>query len=305
MSLIPSNYANEFCDIYNSLDSTRNQWESRLLMKLDLIMFIWAKLVKNASSLYVCLQCFKYSIDPSQMEIHRSSCDKSVPGQSVYCKKNYKLFRVDGDQDKVMLFCQCLSLFAKMFLDEKTIYYDVDGFYFYVLGVFRQRATETSTEIIGFFSREKRSWDEYNLACILVFPQFQGRGYGQLLIDFSYEISRLRNKIESPESPLSAQGLNTYQKYWKSKIAQLVVNGCETGTAPEKWSINAMSQILHIRPEDVESALLSMNLNIQKSLITNTEVYRVSKARLKEYIPKKTQHVLDRKCLEHLKEMTY
>ena len=43
------------------------------------------------------------------------------------------------------------------------------------------------------------SWDDYNLACILVFPPYQRRGLGKLLISFSYELSRINSTIGSPE----------------------------------------------------------------------------------------------------------
>ena len=38
--------------------------------------------------------------------------------------------QVDGKEDKV--YCQALCLFSKLFLDHKTLYYDVDPFLFYV-----------------------------------------------------------------------------------------------------------------------------------------------------------------------------
>ena len=39
--------------------------------------------------------------------------------------------------------------------------------------------------VLGFFSKEKISYDEYNLACIVVLPPYQKKGYGMLLIEFS------------------------------------------------------------------------------------------------------------------------
>lgn len=38
--------------------------------------------------------------------------------------------QIDGTVEKV--FCQNLCLFSKLFLDHKTLYYDVDPFLFYV-----------------------------------------------------------------------------------------------------------------------------------------------------------------------------
>ena len=34
-------------------------------------------------------------------------------------------------------------------------------------------------------SQEKVSYDDYNLACIIVLPPYQRKGYGMLMIEFS------------------------------------------------------------------------------------------------------------------------
>lgn len=40
-------------------------------------------------------------------------------------------WQVDGKKNKV--YCQSLCLLSKLFLDHKTLYYDVDPFLFYIL----------------------------------------------------------------------------------------------------------------------------------------------------------------------------
>ena len=65
------------------------------------------------------------------------------------------------------VYCQNLCLLAKLFLDHKTLYYDVNPFLFYVIC----HVDEYGAHIVGYFSKEKVS--DYNLACILCFPQFQ------------------------------------------------------------------------------------------------------------------------------------
>jgi GNAT superfamily N-acetyltransferase len=46
-------------------------------------------------------------------------------------------------------------------------------------------STSYRDQPMAFFSKEKLSFDDYNLACIVTFPPFQGHGFGKLLIEFS------------------------------------------------------------------------------------------------------------------------
>jgi hypothetical protein len=67
-----------------------------------------------------------------------------------------------------------------MFLDHKTLYYDVEPFLFYVM----TEVDDLGARFVGYFSKEKRSPDN-NVSCIMTLPVRQRRGWGQLLIDFS------------------------------------------------------------------------------------------------------------------------
>ncbi|KAF9490402.1 hypothetical protein BDN71DRAFT_1454250 [Pleurotus eryngii] len=169
------------------------------------------------ATLWVCDKCFKYMADGSSWELHVRTCDwRHPPGRKVYQKGAHTIWEVDGAKDK--LFCQNLSLFGKLFIDIKTLFFDCDNFLFYIL----TDAASQRDHVLGFFSKEKLSYDDYNLACIITFPPYQRRGYGMLLIEFSYELSRRAGKVGTPERPLSDLGLRSYLTYWVSTVIRFL-----------------------------------------------------------------------------------
>ena len=76
---------------------------------------------------------------------------------------------------------------------------------------------------MGFFSKEVLSYDnDNNLACICVFPPFQRRHLGSLLIEFLYQLAAVtpgQLKSSGPEFPLSPYGKVTYLRFWSKRLA--------------------------------------------------------------------------------------
>lgn len=72
-----------------------------------------------------------------------------------------------------------------MFLDHKTLYYDVEPFLFYVMTTLDgSSGGGVPNKFVGYFSKEKRS-PTNNVSCIMTLPVRQRQGWGNLLIDFS------------------------------------------------------------------------------------------------------------------------
>lgn len=234
--------------------------------------------------LYVCPRCFKYSRELVTWWEHVHWCEKQgyLPGNKIYAhpkgkrtimvpshpapkqsrgkrgsvgqrmiqeevhdEGEWSIREVDGGDD--MLFCQNLSLFGKLFLETKSVFFDVTDFKYFLL-VYTSPATPptaanaTKTEappkdensrsqIVGFFSKEKMSWDNNNLACILVFPPWQRKGLGSLLMGVSYEISRREGVIGGPEKPISDLGKRGYNHFWAGEICRWLLSLTPTATS--------------------------------------------------------------------------
>ncbi|KAK4915619.1 hypothetical protein LTR28_013528, partial [Elasticomyces elasticus] len=117
--------------------------------------------------------------------------DETPPGCVIYEKDEHAVHELDGEDH------QNLSLFAKLFLETKSVFYDVTTFRYYTLVHTDPRTSQS--QVVGFFSKEKMSWDDNNLACILVFPPWQKRGLGQILMGLSYELGRREGRLGGPE----------------------------------------------------------------------------------------------------------
>lgn len=214
--------------------------------------------------IYVCDYCFKYCGNERDMVVHRGVCTcrvSATPGRLVYDDQSqFQIYEVDGEFSK--LYCQCLSLFAKMFLESKSVIFAVEGFWFYIV------VDRKTRHPMGFFSKEKNSWDEYNLACILVFPPFQSHGLGRLLIAFSYYLSRLSSTVSSPEKPLSLYGHRSYLSYWCLAVSQYLLG--LRSTHPLKLAIDTIAQATGIESPDVVVALKAMDALIDDTIFMDS-----------------------------------
>lgn len=215
------------------------------------------------SVLNVCPCCFRYTPVQHQLTEHLAhhrhlrelgqELNQPVPSSAfkVYEWEGYAVWEIDGEKEK--LYCQNLSLFGKLFLEQKSVFFDTGGFKYYVLTYTKQENSTSPppptkprgrkrrsssgagvveddvlyhTRVLGFFSKENLSWDANNLACILIFPPFQHRQLGQLLMAVSYKLSGWEwegGVIGGPEKPLSAMGKKSYLRFWSERIARFMM----------------------------------------------------------------------------------
>jgi len=210
----------------------------------------------HLSCIYICEFCLKYRKSKKCLERHLIKCKlRHPPGNEIYRKNNISVFEIDGRKNKQ--YSQNLCLLAKLFLDHKTLYYDTDPFLFYVMTQIDSRGFH----IVGYFSKEKESSEDYNVACILTLPPYQRQGYGKLLIEFSYELSKFEGKLGSPEKPLSDLGLLSYRSYWSHTVLGILFTQkpCADMERPQ-ITINDICELTSMKKEDVISTLQTLGV---------------------------------------------
>ncbi|KAI9872533.1 MAG: hypothetical protein M1830_001511 [Pleopsidium flavum] len=222
--------------------------------------------------LYICEFCLKYMNSDYVAWRHKLKCPaKHPPGDEIYRDGSISVFEVDGRKNPV--YCQNLCLLAKLFLGSKTLYYDVEPFLFYVMTEY----DEFGCHFVGYFSKEKRPSSQNNVSCILTLPIHQRKGYGNLLIDFSYLLTRVERKTGSPEKPLSDMGLVSYRNYWRLVLSYQLLN------QKIALSITDISDRTGMTADDIVSALEGLRALVRDP-ITRTYALRLDYSYFKQCI---------------------
>jgi histone acetyltransferase MYST1 len=204
----------------------------------------------HSDRLYICSFCLKYMRSCRVYEEHCESCEwVSPPGTVIYSDPENKVRVQEVDGLVNAPYCQRLCLLGKLFLDHKTLYFDVAPFLFYVVLL--------DNELAGFFSKEKPLVaSEFNLACIVTLPQHQRKGLGRFLISLSYELTKREGKTGSPERPLSDLGQVSYRSYWMHSIMSYIRSKRGAVGISAKDVANATG----IRVHDIVTTLKSMGI---------------------------------------------
>ncbi|KAI5464754.1 hypothetical protein BGZ63DRAFT_482243 [Mariannaea sp. PMI_226] len=231
--------------------------------------------------LYICEFCLKYMNSDYVAWRHKLKCPaKHPPGDEIYRHGSISMFEVDGRKNPV--YCQNLCLLAKLFLGSKTLYYDVEPFLFYVLCEY----DECGYHFVGYFSKEKRASSQNNVSCILTLPIHQRKGYGNLLIDFSYLLTKVEQKTGSPEKPLSDMGLVSYRNYWRLVMCQYFLRETQNEDYKNRGlSIKRISDDTGMTPDDVISSLEGLRALVRDP-VTKHYAFRVDMSYCRQYVAK-------------------
>jgi histone acetyltransferase MYST1 len=189
--------------------------------------------------------------NPPGIEIyHQTYSTIDNPLSKDRIANSVSVYEIVGEEQK--LYCQNLCLIAKLFLDHKSIYFDVSPFKFYIL----TENDNNGKHIVAYFSKEISMETEFNLACIMVLPPYQRKGYGQFLISMSYYFSRLEGRICTPETPLSDLGKISYKSYWTNTILEVLLKN------KGFLSIKELCEQTGIKTEDIIFTLNELSLVI-------------------------------------------
>ncbi|XP_060873858.1 histone acetyltransferase KAT7-like [Metopolophium dirhodum] len=227
---------------------------------------------ENSPRLIFCEFCLKYTKCQSILERHMRHCNwRTPPGTEIYLSGDLSVFEVDGKVDKT--YCETLCRLGKLFLDLKTLDFGVEPFLFYIV----TKNDGFGCHLVGYFSKLKQNEENFNVACIVIMPQYRRQGYGRILIEFSYLLSRIENQPGTPEKPLSGLGKMSYDAYWKGVILQylhqhrgidnICINDISSETGLMRQDIIDTFQSLHMVVEIYKEMTICIDWNIVDSHI--------------------------------------
>jgi len=240
--------------------------------------------------LYICEFCLHYMDTPFTLLRHKQKCRwKHPPGNEIYRCNNLSVWEVEGKKCKI--YCQNVCMLAKLFLDSKTLFYDVEPFLFYVLTVH----DPTGEHFIGYFSKERDSSLAHNVSCIMTMPQYQRQGYGRFLIDFSYLLTRKERKVGGPETPLSPLGAISYYAYWKYVVLEYFYNKMNNELNDnEALDIRSICLQTGIHHSSISDTLVKLQMLRVKYPLSNSRTpeyeFVLNKKVLQEHAIKRERH---------------
>ena len=217
--------------------------------------------------LNICSKCLVFFPTFLSLSKHLETC--VCPFTKIYEEEDFKILKV-----KTLSTKQNISLISQAFIKTKTVYYEVFAYDFFV--IFRE-------EVLGYFSRHREG--PCSLNCFLIFPCFQGQGWGTLLFDFSNIPSTNSTTNpekyivfdpKEPEKPYSKKAIICFRKYWKYKV--MCGNTINEVSRRSNLTINNVIIGLEQQGFDLKEWVLRGEISIKKP--------RILKRRLFGFIPK-------------------
>ncbi|GBG30909.1 Histone acetyltransferase [Hondaea fermentalgiana] len=256
----------------------------------------------KCDKLYICETTFKYFATRASFEAYQASRageEQRPPGEMIYRdpSRSICVYEIEGSREE--LFGENLCLFGKLFIEHKTLSFDPTPFFFYVL----YEEDDEGLHPVGYFSKEKDSKENYNLACIVTLPPFQRKGYGKFIISLSYEVTKRRKEVGSPEKPLSDLGKLSYRTYWTYVLLEHLVALSDQDL--NQLTLEALSLATGIKPEDILSTMQSLSLIYH---LKGQYVIRIERAQIQDLLaPYKKRKFASSFCkpeLLHLKDFS-